>query len=447
MNCSRLRGWRFAAAALVLLPACAVADGGTASMTLQACIDRALAVSPEVKGAALDVQAAEAKLGEAKASRFVPKFDMTQYFGPSPAAHGDAFTARSDWSSLSVFERTEIEIFQPLYTSGKWSAARDAAAAGVAVQSAGVGRRRAEVVLRVKELYYGLLLARQLYDAAAESQNDLKDARAKLLEKIEGESEEVSYNDLYKLDTFAFKVDQGLHRVEKELALARSAFKVVLGVAPADSFDVAAEGLEQETVQVEPLEVYVARALKDRPEMRQLAAGMEARRAQVSLARSDYYPQVFLTGGGKLGYAPNRDRQSGPFVRDDFNVRQAGAVIGLRQSLSFGVTRARVASAQAEYQKTLAAEKGVRDGIALEVERAYRDLAEAGANVESGERALKASRSWMVAARDAFNAGLGESRELVDAFKAYGEMRVEYFRAIFEYNRAAALLDKAAGKE
>jgi outer membrane protein TolC len=296
-------------------------------------------------------------------------------------------------------------------------------------------------------LYYGLLLARQLHDAAAESQSDLKEARDKLLEKIEAESEEVTYNDLYKLDTFGYKVDQGLHRVEKELALARSAFRMLLGLAPSDSFDVASEGLEQETVQIEPLEVYVARALKDRPEIRQLAAGIEARRAQVGVARSDYYPQVFIAGGGKLGYAPNRDRQTGPFVRDDFNVRQGGAVLGLRQSLSFGLTKARVAAAQAEYQKALAVEKGVRDGVALEVERAYRDLVEAGANVESGERALKASRSLMVAARDAFNAGLGESREMVDAFKGYGEMRVEYFRAIFEYNRAVALLDRAMGKE
>ncbi|OGG54080.1 MAG: hypothetical protein A3F84_17575 [Candidatus Handelsmanbacteria bacterium RIFCSPLOWO2_12_FULL_64_10] len=433
--------------ALAFIPALASAQGRVVRMTLQACVDRALGVNPEVQGAALDARAAEAKLGEVKASRFVPHFEMTQFFGPSPEARGDISTARSNWKSLSVFERTEFSVVQPLYTSGKWSAARDAAAAGVAAQTAGVGRRRAEVVLRVKELYYGLLLAKQLYDAAVESQSDLKEARSKLLEKIEAESEEVTYNDLYKLDTFAFKVDQGLHRVEKEMALARSAFKTALGLAPADSFDVAAEGLEQEAVKVEPLEVCVARALKERPEVRQLAAGIEARRAQVRLARSDYYPQVFLAGGAKVGYAPNRDRQSGPFVRDDFNVRQAGAVIGLRQSLSFGVTGSRVAAAQAEYQKALATEKAVRDGLALEVERVYRDLAEAGANVESAERALKASRSWMVAARDAFNAGLGGTGEIVDAFKAYGEMRVEYFRAIFEYNRAAALLDKVMGKE
>jgi outer membrane protein TolC len=416
-------------------------------MTLKACVDRALEVNPEVRAAAYDVEAAGAKLDEVKAARFLPKFDLTQYFGPSPAARGDLYTARSDWGSLSVFERTEISFVQPLYTWGKGRAAQDAAAAGVSVQTAGVDRRRADLVLRVKELYYGLLLVRQLHDAAVESRDDLKDARAKLLEKIDAGSEEVSYNDLYKLDTFAFKVDQGLHRAEKEMALARAALRTTLALAPADSFEADAEGLEQEAVEVGPLDAYVAKALKDRPEMRGLAAGIEARRAQLRLARSDYYPLVFLGGGAKIGFAPNRDRQSGPFVRDDFNVRQFGALVGLQQSLSFGLTASRVSGARAEYRKILASEKAAREGIALEVERAYRDLLQAGADVESAARALKASRSWMVAARDAFNAGLGETKEMVDAFRAYGEMRVEYYRSIFDYNRSAAILERAAGKE
>lgn len=415
-------------------------------MTLKACVERALEVSPEVQGAGFETQAAEARLRETQAARFLPKLDVTQYFGPSPAAHGDITTARSDWGSLSVFERTEISFVQPIYTFGKWGAAREAAFAGVAAQEANVSRRRADVVLRVKELYYGLLLARQLRDAAEESRDDLREARAKLLEKIEAGSEEVSYNDLYKLDTFAFKVDQGLHRVVKELAMARSALRVSLALAPADSFEVDAEGLEQEAVEVGTLAERVAEAVRSRPELRQLAAGIEARRAQMRLARSDYFPQVFLGGQAKVGYAPNRDHVSGSFVRDDFNIRQAGALVGLQQSLSFGLTGARVAAARAEYNRLLLAQKALQDAVALEVERTYRDLEEAGANVGSAEKGLKAARSWMVAARDAFNAGLGESKEMVEAFKAYGEMRVEYFRAIFEYNRAAAALDRVTGR-
>jgi hypothetical protein len=53
----------------------------------------------------------------------------------------------------------------------------------------------------------------------------------------------------------------------------------------------------------------------------------------------------------------------------------------------------------------------------------------------------------MVAARDAFNAGLGETKEMVEAFRAYGEMRVEYYRSIFDYNRSAAILERMTGKE
>ena len=422
-------------------------DSRTVAMSLKNCIARALEVSPELDGYRFDVQAAEAKLREAKASRFLPKFEMTQIIGPSPEARGDAVTGRSDWNDLSLFGRTEIEFLQPLYTSGKWSASRDAAAAGVTAREAGLEQRRAEVVKRVKALYYGLLLAKQLHSVAIKSRDEVKDARKRLLKKLDEDSEEVSYTDLFKLDTFTFKVDQGLHRVEKELAMARSALATMLDLSKTDSLEVAAEVLEQEKVDIGRMEDYIAQAWKARPEMRRHAAGVEVRRAQVRLARSDYYPQLFVGGQVKFAYAPNRDDQHSPFAKDDFNFSRVGAVFGLKQSLSFGLTASRVAHARFEYQKVLNTERVVRDGIALEVEQAFRELVEAGANVESGKRALRSSRSWMVAARDAFNIGLGEVKEVIDAVKAYGEMRVEYFRAIFDFNMAIARLDKMTGKE
>ncbi len=415
-------------------------------MSLKDCISRALEVSPELDGDRFGVRAAEAKLREAKASRFVPKFEMTQIIGPSPEARGNAVTGRSEWNNLSLFGRTEIEFLQPLYTSGKWNASRDLAAAGVTAREAGLEQRRAEVVKRVKELYYGLLLAKQLHLVAIESRDEVKDARKRLLKKLDEDSEEVSYTDLFKLDTFTFKVDQGLHRVEKELAMARSALTKMLDLKT-DNLDLAEEVLEQEKVEIGRMEDYIAQAWKDRPEMRRLTAGVEARLAQVRLARSDYYPQLFVAGQAKFAYAPNRDDQHSPFAKDDFNFSRIGAVFGLKQSLSFGLTASRVAHARFEYQKVLNTERAVRDGIALEVEQAFRELLEAGKNVESGKRALRSSRSWMVAARDAFNIGLGEVKEVIDAVKAYGEMRVEYFRAIFDFNRSIARLDKMTGKE
>jgi len=53
-----------------------------------------------------------------------------------------------------------MTLTQPLYTFGKISNRREAAAHGVAVREAKLLQKRGEIVLRVKELYYGLVLAR-----------------------------------------------------------------------------------------------------------------------------------------------------------------------------------------------------------------------------------------------------------------------------------------------
>ena len=119
MRSVKIRSWMAVAAmcaASVSVPLSAEEGPRFARMTLKACISRALEVNPEVQGAGFETQAAEAKLSEANAARFLPKLDMTQYFGPSPAAHGDITTATSDWGSLSIFERTEVSFVQPIYT-------------------------------------------------------------------------------------------------------------------------------------------------------------------------------------------------------------------------------------------------------------------------------------------------------------------------------------------
>ena len=69
-----------------------------------------------------------------------------------------------------------------------------------------------------------------------------------------------------------------------------------------------------------------------------MGAGIGIRDAQTQAARSDLFPQIFLGGGFKFGLALNRDDQNNPFLKDDFNFTELGAVIGFKQSLAFART-------------------------------------------------------------------------------------------------------------
>ena len=442
----RMRLW----VGMVFLAGCGLAfaaegQGVASRYDLKACVALALEASASVQAAEADVQIARAQLSQARAARVLPKFDLTWVVGPSPEARGDALNGETDLGSLRLFTRTEASFIQPLFTFGKLDAAQDAASSGVDAREAGVQKSQADLVLTVSEAYYGLILANQLWELAEEARGEIQKARKTVEEKLEeDEDTDFTYTDLARIDRFMYDVEENANKVAKERALVASALRMLLGLAPTDSMVLADEYLKQTAVEIHPLEAYLEQA-ESRADLRQLRAVIDVRAALARVERSEFFPQLFLGGQFKYSYAPNRDDQKSPFARDDFNFLQAGAVIGFRQSLAFGATSAKVQRARLEHQKLLYQERLVRDGVRLEVEKAYRTLLEAQANIEEAGKAVKATRRWFIAARDGFNAGLEEAGELIDAVKEYGIIRGKRAYVIFAFNRALGVLQKATG--
>lgn len=419
--------------------------GEAQTYDLGECVDAALAVSPEVRAADADLEIAKALADQANAVRFLPKLDLTWILGPSPEARGDALTGETDLTSFNVFNRAEVTFLQPLYTFGRLGAARDAAMAGIDARTAGAAGSRERLTAQVAEAYYGLLLAHHLSDLADEARTEIGKARDRIDRALEEDEGDYTYTDLFKLDRFVFDVEENGNKVIKGRALIASALKRLMGLGMADSLRLAEESLTPVEAGIGPLSSYLDR-LPRRHDLQQLAAGVRILKAQAEAARAEFYPQLFLAGQFKYSYAPNRDDQSSPFARDDFNFLQAGAAIGLRQSLAFGQTSAKARKMKLEHVKLTYQRDLARMGASLQIEGAYRDLIEAQANLAAARKARRATRRWFISSRDAFNAGLEEASELIDAVKEYGIIRGKYFEAVYKFNKAWIALNLATGQ-
>ena len=416
---------------------------GAEPVTLTMCVRMAMLYHPGVQAAVVDVDIAQAQLAQARAARFLPKFELTSVIGPSPEARGNALVGDTDLSSLSVFTQTEATFVQPLFTFGKLDGAQHAAAAGVRAYEAGVEKSKADLSLQVAEVYFGLQLANELWDLAQEAQGDFQKARDYVAQKLEDDEGDFTYTDLARIDRFAYDVTEKVNAAQKAKMLAESAMRLLLGLGQTDSLSVDRLGL----VQAEPLPL--ADSLfhaNHRPEMHQLDAAIQARKSLVRVAQSDLYPQVFLAGQFKYNYAPNRDDQNSPFAKDDFNFLQLGAVVGFKQSLAFGFNSANVKKARLEHQKLGYQSELAQKGVVIEIEKIYREWLEAQSNVDAAEKSRTATRRWSIAVRDGFNAGLEKASDMIEAVKEYGIIRAKYFEAVFNYNRAWARLQRATGQ-
>ena len=210
-------------------------------------------------------------------------------------------------------------------------------------------------------------------------------------------------------------------------------------------FVLAEKRLAPVKVTLEGLEAY-QKAAKRRPEWKQLDAGIEANQAELLAEQKQYFPDIFALGILLYGIAPNRDRQENPFLLEEFNYFWGGAYLGWRMALDFGMPK-KVAQKRAELVALRHHRREATTGMLIEVERAYREVMEKQESLKFARRAQKNGRALSALSAANFYMGLGEAKEVFEAFQMYTEGAAEYYMAIKDFNMAVAELDRVTGRQ
>ncbi len=441
--------------AAILCLALAVATAAAAAPVpevydLSRCIRAALVESPDIRPIAADLAAARARLAEAQAGRF-GESEYNQIVGLANRARGNPTFSpdgRDDFfDGLGPFTRFELDFRVPLYTFGKLDAALAAAQKALDSERARGEAARAQVVLTTKQLYYGLLLTRQLAAVLHDMLENMDEAVVKTQRRLDAGSHTVTEIDLLKLKIGRAKFAKGVLEVDASTRLTYSALARAIGVESESAFDIAESRLSPVDVQLASLDDYLAQGPGRRPEWRQLTTGLEAQSARLALEEAGYYPSFFLATGLHFARAGNRDEQDNPFANDDFNYIRPVGVLGVHWDLNFFTTKAKVDQARADLEKLQLQQRDAQRGLDLEIRRAYSDVEQARATIEAAEQGRKAGRGLLILSVSNFDLGIGEAEELFNSLGAYTESSTDYLRAVHDYNVAIGALSKAVGQE
>jgi outer membrane protein TolC len=196
--------------------------------------------------------------------------------------------------------------------------------------------------------------------------------------------------------------------------------------------------------QRQNLETYKKMAIRNRAEWKELAAGIQAKEAELTAERKQYYPDIFVAGTLRYAVAPNRDEQDNPFVVEEFNYLDGGLWFGWRLALDFGIPQ-RIAEKRAELFALQQEQRGASSGMLLEVERAYHEVVEKKEGLDYARRARKNGRALSALSAANFHLGLGEAKEVFEAFRIYTEAAAHYYLAIKDFNMAVAELARVTG--
>lgn len=351
-----------------------------------------------------------------------------------------------DFDSLSLWFNAQFAIIKPLYTFGKIENYKKAAENNIVIKQADVELQRQNTRYDVSRAYYGYLTARDVRYLMQDSTKRLKGALDLVTEWLEEENGQATESDKYALTAGVALLMRFKSEATALEKIALGGLKILTGVGLDNDLTVVDRRITAVDLPALSLKELKALALKNRPEMKQVEAGLTARRALVAANRSNAKPNIYAGVGGSLSYSPGRDSVDNPHIYDPFNHVAATPVIGLQWSFSGSIRDAKVKQAQAELDALLSKASFARNGIPYQVEEAFIQVEATHEQVEQMKKASINARRWMIAEYTNFEAGLSEAEKIITAFQAYVLAHSDYLRLVNDYNMNTVSLKNLTGE-
>ena len=438
-------------------------------LTLADALRLALALQPDLAASAAERQAAQERLRQANA-RFLPTVTpQFTYFNNYTYVGGRRFGTGADGGQVALPQSAtqeardgDVSLRYQLFDSGRRGLAARQARAGLRASTFGEQDVRQFVIAAVADAYFAALrnaaLVRVSEAQVARAENTLAVIRA-----------QVEAGAAARKDTLQAEADLANARVQLLQArnnadLAQAQLKNAIGVvggqrlaladvpapapdAPATATLAPGEGEGAATPPQAPpapgagadpaggdIDAFTALALRARPDVAQAQQGVEIDRAGVGLSRIE--AGVLVTSDAALGYQFSPDRG---------NNREISAQVSY-PLFDAGLSRARVRESQAAVRGSEARVESLRQQVAVEVEQAYRLLAEARARIPAAEAAQRAAQVNYEAAIESRREGLGTIVDVITAQTQLAEAQSAFVQAVYDFYQGDARLARAVGQ-
>ena len=404
------------------------------------------------------VRKAEAVLAEAKGSEGIQYgatsflaitrgLDGGFYEGGADSCSGDC-TPRSDnydlEDGLSLWAGLTFSIIKPLMTFGRLENYQEAALQGIRVKQQEVILQRDSIRLDVVKAYYGYLTARDSRYLLEDTLNRLEGALQLVNVWIDEGKGNVSFSDRYALESGIGLVKSFLAETRGVEAIAMDGLKLLTGMQ-AETVEIEDSRLQPLALPERDVDESIELALVNRVEVRQVEAGLSARRALVEVQRAGKKPVVFAGVAGSLTYSPGRDRLDNPHVYDPFNNVAVSPLVGMRWQFGAETQSALVSQAQADLDVLVHTASFARRGIPFQVREQYHLVQAKYESIQAMKTSAQSARRWMISSYSDFEAGVEEAKKILEAMRVYVAAYADYLRIVNEFNNHIFKLKSVSG--
>jgi outer membrane protein len=414
-------------------------------LTLSQAVSIALEKNPVRKMALADVQIATAHTSMAK-SGFMPHigFSETATLGNDPVyAFGTKlrqgrFTA-ADFALDQLNYPSSISNFSSRF-GGQWNIFNTFASTyqlrrAKSMQQASqqqLTRADQELVFRVIDSYYAVLLAKKQVDVAEQT---IKTAQS----MVDTSTSRVEAGTAVEADALSAKVNlasrrEELIRAKSAWEMARTQLETALG-ARLSSGQQPADLLKEQTFPSLSLDESEALAIKQRADLQAISSQLTAQQNSVKAAKAAFGPHLDVFGSWQadnpaLFTGGNNNWMTGAELRIDLFAHEK---------------RAQLSVEKATLSRTEAARQSAEDNVRLDVRRAYFEHDAARQMLEVARATVAQAEESLRITRDRYESGLVTITDLLRTEDADRASRSNYWNSVYRYVTSYAALQLASG--
>ncbi|MDQ3120762.1 MAG: TolC family protein [Verrucomicrobiota bacterium] len=424
-------------------------NGGVPRFTLEEAVLTALQRNPDIQRARQEIERTKGVFLELRADAF-PRVDGTSNFSQTDP-HLENFTGDggSGGGLDSGFETTirdynfRLQATQVIFAGGRV----------VSQIRSGQFQRDASyfafretidtVIATVRQQFYQILLNRALIGVQEESVNLLQS-------QLQDQQNRFEAGTVPRFNVLQAQV--ALSNQQPDLISARNNYRIAqIQLARTIGLDFNpnrgdAPPLEAVGVlRMERRRMSLTRAIEiakeRRPFLKQQKANVLTNNAQVSIARSGFFPQISATGGSDFRSSP---------ISENLNDVRSGYVFGATGSWAiwdWGQTYGRLKQAKALLEQSKITLDDAGRQVELEVQQAYSNLQQGAELIRSQQQNVGQAQEALRLASARLGAGAGTQLEVLNARVEVTRAQSTTLQALFTYNSAMAEFDRVTATE
>ncbi|MDR3666447.1 MAG: TolC family protein [Ignavibacteriaceae bacterium] len=333
----------------------------------------------------------------------------------------------------------KLTLQQPLFTGFKLLSSVDMADYNTQAQKQNYTKDEHDLIFNIKNAYWTLYKANQLKTVVDENVTQIK-AHLDDVNNMFNQGLSTK-NDVLKVQVQLGDVQIKQIDANNNVRLGMINLDNVMGL----SLSTQIEPIEKVNPKVETLstlDLYLDKAYQYRPELIGMDFTIKAGESGVTLAKSGWWPQLFLIGD----YLSARPNQRIFPTTDSFKDTWDVSISVTWDLWNWGATGYQTDQAQTQVEQGKDSYKTIKDNITLEVTQTYLNILQAKEKMLlAGNNVIQAEENYRVT-DEKFKNGLTLNSELLDAEVALLTAKTNYVQSEVDYELAKAQLEKSSGE-